>query len=238
MAKECAVPKRVPYKAIKHWSVAMCVNHWAMAISIVLLIVTGFYIANPFTVGAGVTTEKFLMANMRFIHLIFGLLLVALLIWRIYLAFFSRFHVDWKDFYAWANLKNTWQAVKFYTLISTDPPEHCGLYGSLQSAAYLFLFIITSIEALTGMVLYGALHQAGLAKFSAAVLGPIQRGILGGLAGTRFLHGLLIWLFIIFILIHTYLAFWYDAVFRQGTISSIVNGHFFEEASEHEFKKG
>jgi Ni/Fe-hydrogenase 1 B-type cytochrome subunit len=237
MAKVCP-PRKASHVATKHWSNAMCINHWAMAISIVLLIVTGFYIAKPFTVGAGETTQKFLMANIRFIHLIFGLLLVALLIWRTYLAFFSRFHADWKDLYAWANVKNTWQAVKFYTLISTEPPEHCGLYGSLQSAAYLFLFVITFVEALTGMILYGALHQAGLAKFSAAVLGPIQRGIFGGLAGARFVHSAFIWLFIIFALIHTYLAFWYDVVFSQGTISSIVNGNFFEEAEEQKFREG
>jgi len=230
--------KKASFVAIRQWSKAMCINHWAMAISIVILIVTGFYIAKPFTVGAGETTQKFLMANIRFIHLIFGLLLVALLIWRTYLAFFSHFHADWKDFYCWVNLKNTWQAVKFYTLISTEPPEHCGLYGSLQSAAYLFLFVITFVEVITGMILYGALHQAGLAKFSAAVLGPIQRGIFGGLAGARFVHSAFIWLFIIFALIHTYLAFWYDAVFSQGTISSIVNGHFFEEAEEQKFKEG
>ncbi len=237
MAMKCP-PKRPSHVPIKQWSKTMCINHWAMAISIVLLIITGFYIADPFTVGAGETTSKFLMANVRFVHLIFGLILTALLIWRIYLALFSRFHADWKDFYAWANLKNSWKAIKFYTLISRDVPEHCGLYGSLQSAAYLFLFIITSIEALTGMILYGALHQAGLAKFAYTILGPIQRGIFGGLAGTRFVHSVLIWLFIIFALVHTYLAFWYDAVFKQGTISSIVNGQFFEEAEEQRFKEG
>ena len=237
MAKVCP-PSKPTHVASKHWSKAMCINHWAMAISIVILIVTGFYIAKPFTVGAGETTGKFLMANIRFIHLIFGLLLCALLIWRIYIAFFSRFHPDWKDIFAWTDVKNSWSAIKFYTLISREPPEHCGLYGSLQSMAYLFLFVITTIEVFTGMILYGALHQAGLARFSSTVLGPISRGIFGGLAGARFVHGVLLWLFIIFALIHTYLAFWYDAVFKQGTISSIVNGHFFEEAEERKFKEG
>lgn len=223
--------------AEKHWSEALCMNHWAMAISIFILIITGIYITEPFTTSSGETWQKFFMAHVRFVHLVFGLLLVVLFIWRVYLAFFSHFHPDWKDFFAWLNPKNTWHAIKFYTLVTTDPPEHTGLYGSLQASAYLFLFLIVFIEAVTGLVLYGALHQAGLAGILYVVFGPVERWIFGGLAGTRYIHHVLTWLFIVFIMIHVYLSFWYDRVFKQGTISSIVNGLFFKEAEDYHFKE-
>ncbi|MGA1864526.1 MAG: Ni/Fe-hydrogenase, b-type cytochrome subunit [bacterium] len=223
--------------AEKHWSEALCINHWAMAISIFILIITGIYITKPFTIGSGETWQKFLMAHVRFFHLVFGLLLVILFVWRIYLAFFSNFHADWKDFFAWLNPKNTWHSIKFYTLITTVPPEHTGLYGSLQAAAYLFLFFIVFIEAVTGLVLYGALHQAGLANIIYKAFGPVEIWIFGGLAGTRYTHHILTWLFIIFIMIHVYLSFWYERIFKQGIISSIVNGLFFKEAEEHHLNK-
>ena len=235
MAKKKEVPKKSMRIAKKHWSIAMCINHWAMAIAIVILIITGFYIAEPFTVATGETWHKFLMGNIRFVHLVFGLILTVLLIWRVYLAFFSRFHADWKEFFAWLNFKNTLHAVKFYTLITTDPPEHTGLYGSLQSAAYLFLLSMVCIIVITGLILYGALYQAGLAKFLYSILRSSE-GFIGGLAGTRLIHHALTWIFIFFIIVHTYLAFWYDAVFKQGTISSIINGRIFEETKDQDLK--
>ncbi len=35
----------------KEWSISMRINHWLMAISIFVLIPTGFYIADPFVLG-------------------------------------------------------------------------------------------------------------------------------------------------------------------------------------------
>jgi len=218
--------------AKKQWSVAMCINHWAMALCMVILIITGFYIGRPFTVAAGETWKKFFMAEIRFVHLLFGLILTALMTWRIYLALFSRFHADWKDFFAWLDLKNVFRQIRFYTLISTELPEHTGLYGTLQSAAYGFLLVMALFEVITGLVLYGALHQAGLGGFLYSVL-RFGETALGGLAGTRFIHHLLTWFFVLFIIIHTYLAFWYDVVFKKGTISSIISGRVFEKAEGH-----
>ena len=113
----------------------MCINHWAMAFCIVLLIITGFYIGRPLTITGGETWKKFFMANVRFVHILFGLILTSLFVWRLYLAFFSRFHADWKDFFAWLDFKNAYKQIKFYTLISTQLPEKTGLYGKL----YYFL---------------------------------------------------------------------------------------------------
>ena len=211
----------------KQWTVAMRINHWAMAVSILLLIITGFYIGRPFTIGAGETWQKFFTANVRLVHLVFGLILTVLFIWRIYLAFFSRFHADWKDFFAWLDVKNVIKQIKFYTLISTDRPEHTGLYGTLQSAAYGFLLILVFLVVVTGLILYGALHQAGLGALIYGFLRPVET-MLGGLAGVRFIHHLLTWGFVLFTIVHTYLAFWYDNVYKEGTISSIVSGTVFE----------
>ena len=52
--------------------------------------------------------------------------------------------------------------------------------------------------------------------------------MLGGLAGVRFIHHVLTWGFVLFTIVHTYLAFWYDNVYKEGTISSIVSGTVFE----------
>ncbi len=43
--KDTAMEKRTP---VREWTVPIRVHHWAMAISIFFLIVTGWYIADPF----------------------------------------------------------------------------------------------------------------------------------------------------------------------------------------------
>jgi len=215
----------------QEWSVAIRINHWAMALSIFVLIVTGFYIADPFTLSSGETVDKFFMGNMRFVHILFGMFLVFIFIWRIYLAFFSSFHADWKDFFAWTNLGNFWKQIKFYLLISKEPPEHTHLYGPLQSLAYGGLLFMLLLICLTGLILMGAGYHAGLTAFVYFLLKPLENFV-GGLATVRWIHHILTWLFILFIVVHVYMAFWYDVIFKEGTISSMISGRLFRKAHD------
>ncbi|MFB3924640.1 MAG: Ni/Fe-hydrogenase, b-type cytochrome subunit [Syntrophales bacterium] len=216
---------------VNEWSVSMRINHWTMALSIFILIVTGFYIADPFVVGSGETVNKFLMGNIRFVHIFFGIVLLFVFIWRIYLAFFSTFHADWKDFLAFTDVKNTVDQIKFYLLIKKDPPEHKCLYGPMQSLAYLGLLGMVLLIVITGLILMGAGYYEGFTAISYRFLRPVANTV-GGLAMIRYIHHLLTWCFILFIVVHVYMAFWYDAVLKKGTISSMVSGKLFETAKE------
>ncbi len=216
----------------KHWSVAIRINHWAMALAIFVLIGTGFLIAEPFTIYGGQTSLKFSVGDIRFVHLLFGVLLFFLFLWRVYLAFFSTFRADWKDFLAFTHIPSTIQQIKFYLLIDKRPPPHGGLYGPMQSLAYLGLMGMVFCILVTGVILMGAgYHAAGFTGVVYAVLKPLET-VLGGLAGVRYLHHLLTWGFVLFIVVHIYMAFWYDAVLKDGTLSSMVNGIMFEKKEE------
>jgi Ni/Fe-hydrogenase 1 B-type cytochrome subunit len=213
----------------KEWSVAIRWNHWLMAVSIFILIATGFYIASPFTIAGGETVDKFTMGKVRFWHILFGVILSFLFLWRLYLAFFSRFHADWKDFFAWTRWANSIKQVRFYMLISKDPPEHTHLYGPLQSLAYAGLLIMVLLIVLTGWILMGAGYGAGLTAFVYKIVKPVENGM-GGLAMVRWIHHLLMWGFILFIAVHIYMAFWYDVIFREGTVSSMISGLVFRRS--------
>lgn len=217
--------------SVKEWSAAIRLNHWAMALSIFILIVTGLYIASPFGTSQGETVNKYLMGNMRFIHLLFGVILLFLFIWRIYLAFFSRFHADWKDFLAFTNIKNFIHQIKFYLLITKEGPEYKTLYGPLQSLAYLGLLFMVFVICVTGLILMGAGYDAGLTALIYKILRPIQN-LLGGLAVVRYIHHIFTWFFVLFIVVHIYMAFWYDFVLKKGTVSSMISGNIFKEVKE------
>jgi Ni/Fe-hydrogenase 1 B-type cytochrome subunit len=218
---ETIVPK-------KEWSVAIRLNHWITVVAIIILIATGFYIAAPFTVNAGETVNKFLMGDVRFWHIFFGVLLVFAFLWRVYLAFFSRFHADWKDFFAWTDKKNFIKQIKFYLLISKERPDHNYLYGPLQSLAYAGLLFLLFLIVLTGLILLGAGYHAGWTSLVYTLVKPFEN-LMGGLAVVRWIHHILTWCFILFIVVHVYMAFWYDAVLQEGTISSMISGKVFRK---------
>lgn len=208
---------------IKEWSVPIRINHWGMVISIFTLIVTGFYIAGPFTVYEGETVKKFFMGDVRFIHILFGVFLSFIFIWRVYLAFFSKFHADWKDFFAFTDWPNTIKQLKFYALVSKEPAEHKYLYGPMQSLAYGGLMVMILFIVLTGVILMGAGYHAGLTALVYKMVKPFEN-LMGGLAMVRWIHHILTWCFILFIVVHIYMAFWYDVMFKQGTVSSMISG--------------
>lgn len=210
----------------KHWSVAIRINHWAMALAIFVLIGTGFLISYPITVQGGETWMKFSVGEIRFWHILSGIILLFLFLHRIYLAFFSTFHADWKDFLAFTNIPNTIQQIKFYLLIEKKGPPHSGLYGPMQSMAYLGLFGMVFLILITGLILMGAGYHAGITSWFYFILKPLEN-LLGGLAMVRYIHHLLTWGFVLFIVVHVYMAFWYDAILKEGTISSMVNGYMF-----------
>lgn len=218
--------------AIKEWSLTLRINHWLMAASIALLTVTGFYIADPFTVSAGETSGKFLMGYARYVHLSAGFTLTFVLFWRIYLAFFSTFHADWKDFFAWTDLRNLLRQIKFYLFISEREPEHDYLYGPLQSIAYAGVLFLLLVMVLTGLILAGAEYRGGVTSWAWFFVRPID-DLLGGLAVTRSIHHIFTWLITIFVVVHVYMAFWYDAVLKEGTVSSMIGGRVFRKPSEH-----
>jgi Ni/Fe-hydrogenase 1 B-type cytochrome subunit len=213
---------------IKEWSVPIRINHWGMVISIFILIATGFYIAGPFTVYQGETVKKFFMGDVRFVHILFGVFLSFIFIWRVYLAFFSKFHADWKDFFAFTDWPNTVKQVKFYALVSKEPAEHKYLYGPMQSLAYGGLMVLMLFIVLTGVILMGAGYHAGLTALIYKLVKPFEN-LVGGLAMVRWIHHILTWCFILFIVVHIYMAFWYDVIFRQGTVSSMISGFVYKK---------
>jgi Ni/Fe-hydrogenase 1 B-type cytochrome subunit len=98
----------------------------------------------------------------------------------------------------------------------------------MQSVAYSGLFFMIFLIVITGLILMGAGYHVGFTAFFYTILKPVEN-MLGGLAIVRYIHHILTWLFILFIVVHVYMAFWYDAILKQGTVSSMISGWLFEK---------
>ncbi len=192
----------------------------------------GLYIADPFTVSRG----------RRWINSSWGMCASGtscsgwssafLFLWRIYLAFFSRFHADWKDFLAWTELEefdpadailpSRFEGTARSTPTSTVRSSRWPIWG---------LLVMVFLIVLTGLILMGAGYDAGLTALVYKLVKPFENWM-GGLAMVRWIHHILMWGFILFIAVHIYMAFWYDVVFKEGTVSSMISGMVFRRSHQ------
>lgn len=202
------------------------VTHWVRAIAIVILTVSGFYIAYPFIdpSNSGGEPTNFLNALFRSWHIIFGFLLISVTIGKIYLFIFDKqSQVERASFWDFINPKVWLQQIGYYLLI-TKHPHGKGVYNPLQFMAYVGVYISILMISLTGLILYVHVYHEGMG----GVLYEFMRSLevlLGGLAWVRELHHIFMWIFIIFLPIHVYLAVFNSVYGKSGAMDSIISGY-------------
>jgi len=199
-------------------------QHWIRAIAIVVLTVTGFYIAEPFlatTPNPEPTT--FTNALFRSWHEIFGFVLIGVVLFKTYLFLFARQGRkemgSLKDFFSpkiWA------QQIGYYLLVSRHP-ELRGTYNPLQFVAYLTFYVLMVILIVTGLILYVHSYHYGLGGALYDTMTAIEVWM-GGLANARTWHHIAMWGVILFVAVHVYMAI-YNAVFaKDGSMDAIFSG--------------
>ena len=200
------------------WSVGYIVEHWTRVVAIAVLILTGIYIHTPFLSGGPNST---IMASMRFFHFTFAYILILGLVIRVYMAFRSTFDADWKDFSLVENLKNVPDVLGYYLFIKGSHKEY-RRYNPLQALAYLFTGVVIIFAALTGAAIY---HGNLFGILPCPDSFRWVSNMLGGESYTRIWHILAMWYFIIFVLIHMYLAISISMIEKDKTLTSIFTGY-------------
>lgn len=204
------------------WGWPIRAMHWVAVVSIVVLVVTGFYIGEPYFMTNGEASAHYLMGWVRFLHFAAAGLFVATGIVRGYwlLAgnkferFSALFPVRRQD---WINM---WKQVKFYMMIQPDRAPHYLGHNPMQQLSYTGIYGVAALMAVTGFAMYGQSWPGGLWYTLFGWVVPL----LGGIQIVHFVHHVLSWAFVIFLPIHVYLAVRADLLERTGTISSIVSG--------------
>ena len=199
-------------------------QHWIRALSIVILTVTGFYIAVPF-VSPVPNSEptNFVYGLFRSWHEIFGFIMIAAVIFKSYLFIFGKKHTaELKSIKDFINPQIWIQQIKYYLFIG-EHPHLQGTYNPLQFIAYIGFYALIVILIITGLILYVHVYHDGLG----AMLYDIMRYfevMLGGLAWVRELHHIAMWGVILFVTVHVYMAI-YNAVFgKEGSMDAIFSG--------------
>lgn len=201
------------------WSILLRLFHWMFALSIVMLVVTGFYINGPWTNTMIEGSAGFPMAIMRFMHFVAGYVFSGAVIIRTFLYIFGNAQERVWDILPITprNIKNLFKTLLQYSYISDEHDPRLG-HNVLAGLSYLITFFAAIFMIISGfyMLFPEAVFWEG---WGLTIFGSQQWG--------RYIHHLLMWWFMIFAVIHLYLCVWNDVKEPEGLISSIFTGDKF-----------
>ena len=212
------IGRDLEYSAAYRW------QHWLRAISIVILVATGFYLAVPaITPAATDEPTNFMYALFRSWHIIVGFVFISAILLKSYLFVFVKKHTN--ERLAIIDLFNpiVWvKQIGFYLLI-TKHPKLKGVYNPMQFLAYLSFYIMAFGLIITGLILFTHVYHDGLGGLLYEPMRSLEV-MLGGLAFVRELHHMLMWGVILFVIVHIYIAVYNAVYIREGTIDAIISG--------------
>lgn len=223
-------PARGEYEWIYLWQFPLRLMHWAAALSVVVLIATGWWLGRPYFMGAAQSTSSFGTQWARMLHFSAGMVLAVTALVRIYWLiagnrferFPALFPIRIRD------IKNLFKQVRCYTFV---PPKKVLAYighNPMAQVSYTLVYLASALMVITGFALYTTTHPNG---WMYGLFYPFTK-LVGGLPNVRLLHHVTTWIFVIFIPVHVYFAMRADVIERGGGISQMINGGKFVPIDE------
>jgi len=218
----------VQYQRVYLWHWPIRGMHWIAAACVVTLIVTGFYIGNPYFMTQGSASDHFLMGRVRFIHFTAAGVLVATAILRVYWLFAGNKFERWRALFPfrgqdWVNM---WRVVRAYLFVKPEQAPHYMGHNPIQQISYTAIYLLAATQVTTGFYLYGLSDPGGLFFTWFAWVGSL----LGGAQVVRFVHHVLTWFWLIFLPVHVYLTIRADVLHKESRVSSIISGERYVRA--------
>lgn len=184
-----------------HQPLAIRIYHWVMAISVVVLTITGFHLDQPFS------WMSVKMSSVRKIHFIFGFIALANLVAHISFYLFTKTSDD--ILLRWKNIRDVPSFVK-YVLFFSEPHPNFGKYNPGQRLIFCSWAVILIIGGIAGLAVYYPEHS-----------GPIIK-LFGGLQGIKWVKYLTALYFAVTMPLHLYLVFTEDPAKLQAMFTGYV----------------
>lgn len=197
------------------WQLPVRLTHWVTAACIVVLSLTGGYIAEPFLIPPGGAV----MTVVRQLHIIAAITLLASGMLRIVLLLTGNRFARWSAFFPTSRRQFTeiFRQAAFYGFIRKEIPRILG-HNQLAASAYILLWLLLLVETITGFALDGMIGsepgKTGLG-WLIGVLGPQL---------VRLIHHLSMWAILAISLFHLYSCVLVDHLEKNGLLSSIFSG--------------
>jgi Ni/Fe-hydrogenase 1 B-type cytochrome subunit len=198
--------------------------HWVNALAILVLAVSGYFIANPLPTMPGEASDHFLMGYMRFAHFAAAYIFTVGFLGRIYWAFVGNEQsrqLFQLPFYRLSFWKELFHEVRWYAFMEKEPIKYIG-HNPLAHITMVVIITVGGIAmVLTGFSLYA--EQTGLGSWQDQLFGWLIP-LVGQSQDVRIWHHWGMWVIVVFVIIHVYVAIREDIVSRQSLISTMISG--------------
>lgn len=206
------------------WQWPVRVSHWLIVFSFTVLFFTGLYIGHPFVISGSPSQERFMMGTVRVAHSYAAIVFTLSVLTRIIWMFTGNRYASWKEFVPVSRLRRQGlrPTLGFYLFLRRDPPTFIG-HNPLAGATYTIVFLLYLTMIASGFALYstGAAVDSHMRVFAALL------PLFGGAQGARWIHHVVTWLLLGFVVHHIYSAAMMALVEKKGTLESIVSGYKF-----------
>ncbi len=199
--------------------------HWVNALSIIVLAITGYFIASPLPSMSGEASANYLMGYIRFTHFSAGYILLVGLLFRIYWAFVGNEHArqlflpplldrEW-----W---REVWHEVKWYAFLVDEPKKYIGHNPLATLVMHVMVFWGLVFMVLTGFALYG--EGTGMGSWQNSLFSSWLIPLFGQSQDVHTWHHVGMWCIMCFVFLHIYVAVREDIMSRQSLISTMISG--------------
>ena len=213
------------------WQWPVRLYHWVNFLCVGVLIATGFIIGRPVSfTSADEASFSYWFGTARFLHFASAYVFFFNFLARIYWGFVGNRYARWDNFLPLtpALFRKQWreavEVLKVDILQAKVTPMESAGHNALAGWTYFLSFLAFLFQSVTGFGMYAAMSHAWLPSLFAWIV-----PVMGGDFAVRQWHHMMMWFFIIFSVVHTYLVFYHDYVEGRGVISSMVGGWKFIE---------
>ena len=242
--------QKTGYKNVKRMTGAMRIIHWVNAISMVVAVITGLYIAEPYyqTLIAEPAVDKYVMAWNRWGHFIVAIIFDVTSIVVAYLYFFSRFEKpilkllptpgNIKEFFEVLINLLTFNRRKSFDSSHSDSFNtvyftifHLLLLWMLFTGLQLYVHGLESGESSIGTWWPAMLHLVTdwTIPASSALIGT---SALPTIMDVRIVHHITMWIILAWVAFHIYYQVWRTIFWQEGDIAIAFGGNKFAKEKE------
>jgi Ni/Fe-hydrogenase 1 B-type cytochrome subunit len=200
------------------WDLVVRSTHWLIFFSMIVLSITGIYMGRPFLEGG-----TFTMGWVKIVHyyasIVFTLAVASRILWM----FLGPRRSGWRQFVPVSKRRRQGliSTFLFYVFARPRPPETVG-HNPLAGLTYVAVFALYLVMIVTGFALYSVSAHGSYMKMWDFLL-----PLLGGPQTVRWIHHIVMWLLIGFVVHHVFSALLTSRVEKNGVLDSIFSGYKF-----------
>ncbi len=209
------------------WEAPVRLWHWLMALAMVVLMVTGYFIGSPLPSVSGEAIDSYLMGYIRFAHFAAAYVFALSFLFRVYWAIVGNKHAREIFLVPVYMLSASWwrgffRVLGHYLFIRPKNDWHLG-HNQLAMAAMFGMYVLgTVFMIVTGFALYG--EGTGMGSWQYSLFSSWVIPLFGQSQDVHTWHHFGMWYLIWFTMVHLYFVIREDITSGLTVVSSMISG--------------